>query len=68
MSTYNGARSSIMNLMKQDNVYPPLEYKEKVCNLLKGFRRTIQQQKVDLGESLNEGKEPLSFSGYNLQI
>ena len=33
---------------------------------MKGFRRTIQQQKVDLGESLNEGKDPLSFSGYNL--
>lgn len=34
--------------------------------MLKGFRQTIQQQKVDLGQSLNEGKDPLSFSGYNL--
>ena len=66
MSTYDGARSSLMYLMKQDNVYPPPEFKEKICNILKGFRRTIQQQKVDLGESLNEGKDPLSFSGYNL--
>ena len=66
MSTYDGARSSIMYLMKQDNVYPSTAFKEKVCNLLKGFRRTIQQQKVDLGETLTEGKDPLSFSGYNL--
>ena len=66
MSTYDGARSSIMHLMKEDNVYPPPEYKEKVCNLLKGFRRTIQQQKVDNGESLVEGKDPISFSGHYL--
>ena len=66
MSTYDGARSSIMYLMKQDNQYPPPQYKEKVCNLLKGFRRTIQQQKVDNGESLTEGKDPLSFSGFHL--
>ena len=60
----NGLTTSIMYLMKQDNVYPPLEFKEKVCNLLKGFRQTIQQQKVDFGGSLNERKNPLSFSGY----
>ena len=29
MSTYDGARSSIMHLMKQDNVYPDHEFKEK---------------------------------------
>ena len=66
MSTYDGSRSSIMHLMKQDNVFPDHEFKEKLCNLLKGFRRTIQQQKVELGLSLDEGKDPLSFAGYNL--
>ena len=66
MSTYDGARSSIMHLMKMDNVYPNHEFKEKICNLLKGFRRTVQQQKVELGLSLDEGKDPLTFAGYNL--
>ena len=66
MSTYDGTRSSIMHLMKLDNVFPDHECKEKVCNLLKGFRRTIQQQKVELDLSLEEGKDPLSFTGYNL--
>ena len=58
--------SSIMYLMKQDNVYPDHEFKEKICNLLKGFWRTVQQQKVELGLLLDEGKDPLSFTGYNL--
>ena len=66
MSTYNDAWSLIMYLMKQDNVYPPLAFKEKVCTLLQGLCRTIQQQKVDHSETLNEGKDPLSFSGYHL--
>ena len=66
MSTYDGSRSSIMHLMKQDNVYPDHKLNEKICNLLKGFRRTVQQQKVELGLSLDEGKDPLSFAGYNL--
>lgn len=66
MSTYDGARSSIMHLMKQDNVYPDHQFKEKLCNLLKGFRWTVQQQKVELGLSLDEGKDPLTFAGYHL--
>ena len=66
MSTYDGARSSIMHLMKQDGVYPDHKFKEKICNLLKGFRRTVQQQKVDLGLFLDEGKDPLTFAGYYL--
>ena len=66
MSTYNRARSSIMHLMKQDNLYPDQAFKEKLCNLLKGFHHTVQQQKVDLELSLDEGKDLLSFAGYNL--
>ena len=66
MSTYDGAQSSIMHLMKQDNVYPDHEFKEKICNLLKGFKRMVQQQKIELDQSLDEGKDPLSFAGYNL--
>ena len=66
MSTYDGACSSIMHLMHQDNVYPDHKFQSKICNLLKGFKRTVQQQKVELGMSLNEGKDLLSFAGYNL--
>ena len=66
MSTYDGERSSIMHLMKQDNVYPDHQFKEKLCNLLKGLRQTVQQQKVELGLSLDEGKYPLTFAGYHL--
>ena len=48
------------------NKYPDHQFKEKLCNLLKGFRRTVQQQKVELGLSLDEGKDPLTFAGYHL--
>ena len=65
MSTYDGARSSIMHLMKQDNVYPDHQFKKKLCNLLKGFRWTVQQQKVELGLSLDDGKDPSSLFGLN---
>ena len=64
MSTYNGTRSSIMYLIKLDYVYPS-GIKEKICNLMKGFCITIEQQKVH-SQSLNEGKDPLSFCGYHL--
>ena len=37
MITYDRAMSSIIHLMKLDNAYPNHKYKEKVCNLLKGF-------------------------------
>ena len=66
MSTYNRARSSIMHLMKQDNLYPDQAFKEKLCNLLKGFCCTVQQQKVELGLFLDKGKDSLSFAGYHL--
>jgi hypothetical protein len=63
--TYCGIRSGIINLFTMSNLSPPPRFREQVSVLLKGFRRTITEQKVTAGESLEEGKEVMSFACYN---
>ena len=64
--TYCGIRSGIINLFTMSNLSPPPRFREQVSVLLKGFRRTITEQKVAAGECLEEGKEVMSFSCYKL--
>ena len=64
--TYCGIRSGIINLFTMSNLSPPPCFREQVSVLLKGFRRTITEQKVTAGEMLDEGKEVMSFACYKL--
>ena len=64
--TYCGIRSGVINLFTMSNLSPPPRFREQVSVLLKGFRRTITEQKVIAGESLEEGKEVMSFACYKL--
>jgi hypothetical protein len=64
--TYCGIRSAIINLFTMSNVPPPPQFRDKVAVLLKGFRRTITEQKVAAGDTLEEGKEVMSFACYKL--
>jgi hypothetical protein len=64
--TYCGIRSGVINLFTMSNLAPPPRFREQVSVLLKGFRRTITEQKVTTGESLEEGKDVMSYSCYKL--
>ena len=64
--TYCGIRSSIIYLYTMSNLSPPPSFCEKMCTLMKGFKRTIVQEKVQSGETLEEGKEVMSFACYKL--
>ena len=65
-SHYCGARSCIINLFTMSNVSPPPGFRERMQTLMKGFKRTIVSQKVERGETLEEGKEVMSFACYEL--
>ena len=64
--TYCGIRSGIIYLYTMSNLSPPPSFRENMSTLMKGFKRTIVQQKVDNGELLEEGKEAMSFACYKL--
>ena len=65
-STYDGIRSSLMHLYTMSNVTPTEEFRARMATFMKGFKRTIIGQKVENGESLEEGKEVMSFECLSL--
>ena len=65
-TSYCGIRSSFIYLFTMTNQPVPLHFREQMATLLKGFKRTIVSTKVENGESLDEGKEEMSFACYKL--
>ena len=63
---YSSIRSGIAFLFKMTNIPLPAGYRDQMSTLLKGLTRTIVAEKVDSGESLEEGKEAMSFACYEL--
>ena len=59
--SYDNIRSSIIYLFTMSNTSPPPGFRNSMTTLLKGFTRTIVGQRVEAGESLEEGKEVMSF-------
>ena len=64
--TYCGIRSAIIYLYTMSDLSPPPSFRDKMSTLMKGFKRSIVQQKVDSGEATEEGKEVMSFACYKL--
>ena len=64
--TYCGICSGIIYLYTMSNLSPPPSFCEKMSTLMKGFKQTIVQQKVQSGELLEEGKEHMTFECYKL--
>jgi len=59
--SYDNIRSSIIYLFTMSNTSPPPGFQNSMTTLLKGFTHTIVGQRVEAGESLEEGKEVTSF-------
>jgi hypothetical protein len=53
---YLGICSSSIYLFTVSNIDPQLEFVTRMGTLLKGFKRTIVEQRVAAGETLEEGK------------
>ena len=64
--TYCGICSGIIYLYTMSNLSPLPSFCENMSTLMKGFKRSIVQQKVASGERLEEGKEFMSFVCYKL--
>lgn len=66
-STYDGRRSALMHMIKFDEKNC-ISFKEmdELKKMMTGLRKSIIQQKKDLGLSVSEGKDSLSFEGYRL--
>ena len=64
--TYCGIQLGLFFLFTMCQISPHPSFRERIATLLKGFKRTILEQKVERGESLEEGKEAMSFDCYQL--
>ena len=65
-ASYQGIRSAIVHFFKFANSPLPNNFNSEIEELLKGLKRTIISAKVSSGESLEEGKEVMSFECYEL--
>ena len=65
-TTYESIRSAFMHLFIMSDMTPPPGLRDKLTTLLKGFKRRIIEERVVAGESLDEGKDAMSFECYNL--
>ena len=63
---YHSICFGIIYLYTMSNLSPPPSFCEKMSTLMKGFKRTIVQQKVQSGKQLDEGKEHMTFQCYKL--
>ena len=55
--TYDSIRSSIVHLIKKSPLQePPQSFRTKMNTFMKGFARTIVDQRVADGQTLEEGK------------
>ena len=65
-SSYQGIRSAVVHLFKCADSPLPGNFNDDMEELLKGMKRTIIAEKVRSGESMEEGKELMSFECYEL--
>ena len=65
-SSYCGIRLSIIHLFTNSNTPVPTGFCENIATIWKGLKRKIFQKNVIAGETLEEGKEVMSFACYKL--
>ena len=66
-STYDRKRSALMHMMKFDERHViRLKEMDELKKMMTGLSKSIIQQKKDLGLTVSEGKDSLSFEGYKL--
>ena len=64
--SYCGIRSGVIFLFTMFKTSPPPSFRDRIATLLKGSKRTILNQKVRRGVTLNEWKEAMGFQCYKL--
>ena len=62
--SYGSVRSALMHLYRTSGETMDENYKKSLSEFLSGMKRTVAQARLDNGESLDEGKKPMSFEVY----
>ena len=65
-STYDGKRSALMHMMKFDQHHIRYQEMDELKKMMTGLRKSILQQKKDLGLSVSEGKDSMPFEAFKL--
>ena len=65
-SSYGGIRSALVYLHRMNGTEMPVEMQKDVSQLMCGIKRQVVKEKIGNGESLDEGKKPMSFDAYCL--
>ena len=64
-SAYNGIRSSLQHLYRMSGQVMSAEMTKDLAHFMAGLKRTITSEKVQRGETLDEGKRIMTFEVYN---
>lgn len=63
--SYDGIRSALCHLYRCSNKTMCPEMEKKLKRFMSGMKRTVAKEKRDAGESLDEGKRPMSLEVYD---
>lgn len=65
-SSYGGIRSSLVYLYRMNGTEMDDAMKADLSQLMGGLKRHVTKERMENGESLDEGKKPMSFEAYAL--
>ena len=65
-SCYDGKRSALMHMLNFSSDFWDFKEREKLSQLMTSLKKTIMQEKKELGLRTTEGKEAMSFATYEL--
>lgn len=63
-TSYGSVRSALMHLYRTSGETMDEDYQKSLSQFLSGMKRTVAQAKAESGESLDEGKKPMTFEVY----
>ena len=67
-STYGRIRSALSHLFRMSGQEMNATMEKEMSQFMSGIQQTIVDQEISKGESLNEGKRPMSFAVYEKNV
>lgn len=65
-SSYGGIRSALVYLHRMNGTEMTDDMQKDISQLMSGIKRKVAKEKITSGQSLEEGKRPMSFDAYRL--
>ena len=63
-TSYGGVRSALTHIYRRSGREVGKEFEKKLTEFMSGMKRTVAADKRDKGETLDEGKKPMSYDAY----